>query len=124
MYDAAGNPLAGADRKRIRSPTAISTGRRSKAENTAGTVRLGWLTANVDIDALLRAEQENVNAKLLANPRVLVLNDETATIKIVSEIPYQELQESSLGGSIGIDRLPRGRRGAGSDGPSGRPATR
>jgi general secretion pathway protein D len=55
----------------------------------------------VDIDALLRAERENVDAKLLANPRVLVLNDEKATLKIVSEIPYQELQESSLGGSIG-----------------------
>ena len=73
----------------------------AKTENTAGTVRLGWLTPDVDIDAILRAEQENVNAKLLANPRVLVLNDETATIKIVSEIPYQELQESSLGGRIG-----------------------
>jgi type IV pilus assembly protein PilQ len=73
----------------------------TKTENTTGSVRLGWLTNDVDIDMMLKAQQENVNAKLLANPRVLVLNDKTAKIKIVSEIPYQELQESSLGGSIG-----------------------
>jgi len=30
-----------------------------------------------------------------------VLDNETADIKIVSEIPYQELQESALGGAIG-----------------------
>ncbi|UCD49036.1 MAG: secretin and TonB N-terminal domain-containing protein [Phycisphaerales bacterium] len=73
----------------------------SKAESTTGGVRLGWLSTSVDIDVLLRAQQEEVNAKLLANPRILVLDNETADMKIVSEIPYQELQESSLGGAIG-----------------------
>lgn len=73
----------------------------SKAENTAAGARLGWLTSNVDIDVMLKAQQEKVDAKLLANPRILALDNETANIKIVSEIPYQELQESSLGGSIG-----------------------
>jgi type IV pilus assembly protein PilQ len=101
LYDAAGNPLdqSGSDT----NPFVASgfSGTTPKAESTAGTVRLGWLSHRIDIDAMLRAAQENVNAKLLANPRVLVLNDETATLKIVSEIPYQELQESSLGGSIG-----------------------
>jgi type IV pilus assembly protein PilQ len=100
-YDAAGNPLdqSGSDT----NPFAVGgfSGTTPKTESTAGTIRLGWLTDSVDIDAMLRAAQENVNAKLLANPRVLVLNDEKATLKIVSEIPYQELQESSLGGSIG-----------------------
>ncbi len=76
-------------------------GTAAKAENTTGSIRLGWLTSDVDIDATLRAEKENINARLLANPRVLVLNDKTAKIKIVSEIPYQQLQESALGGSIG-----------------------
>ena len=73
----------------------------SKAENTTAGVRLGWLSSSVDVDILLRAQQEEVNAKLLANPRILVLDNETADIKIVSEIPYQELQESALGGAIG-----------------------
>ncbi len=101
LYDAAGEPLAVAGSETDPFANALFNGTIAKTENTAGAVRLGWLTPDVDIDAVLRAEQENVNAKLLANPRVLVLNDETATIKIVSEIPYQELQESSLGGSIG-----------------------
>ncbi|MEN6426410.1 MAG: secretin and TonB N-terminal domain-containing protein [Phycisphaerales bacterium] len=79
----------------------LFNGTAPKAENTVGSVRLGWLNSDVDIDMMLRAEQENINAKLLANPRVLVLNDKTAKIKIVSEIPYQQLQESALGGSIG-----------------------
>jgi type IV pilus assembly protein PilQ len=80
---------------------SIFNGTAPKSENTTGSVRLGWLTSDVDIDVMLRAQQENINAKLLANPRILVLNDKKASIKIVSEIPYQQLQESSLGGNIG-----------------------
>jgi len=76
-------------------------GTTSKASSTNAGLRFGWLTSNLDIDVLLKAQNEKINAKLLANPRVLVLNDETATMKIVSEIPYQQLEESALGGSIG-----------------------
>lgn len=98
-YDAAGEP----DITTRTEPFATGgfNGTISKAENTTGGVRLGWLSSSVDIDVLLRAQQENVNAKLLANPRILVLDNETAEMKIVSEIPYQELQESALGGAIG-----------------------
>ncbi|MCX5645800.1 MAG: hypothetical protein NTZ17_14155 [Phycisphaerae bacterium] len=77
------------------------SGNTAKASSTNAGFRFGWLTSNLDIDVLLKAQNEKINAKLLANPRVLVLNDETATMKIVSEIPYQELTESALGGSIG-----------------------
>jgi len=76
-------------------------GTTSKASSTNAGLRFGWLTSNVDIDVLLKAQNEKINAKLLANPRVLVLNDQTATMKIVSEVPYQQLTESALGGSIG-----------------------
>ncbi len=40
----------------------------SKAENTSGGVRLGWLSSSVNVDVLLKAQHEEVNAKLLANP--------------------------------------------------------
>ncbi len=73
----------------------------AKTEATTGGLRVGWLNSSINVDFLLKAQKENVNAKLLANPRILVLNNETANIKIVSEIPYQELQESSAGGSFG-----------------------
>ena len=79
----------------------IFNGTTTKASSTNAGLRFGWLTSNLNVDVLLKAQNEKINAKLLANPRVLVLNDQTATMKIVSEIPYQQLTESALGGSIG-----------------------
>ena len=64
-------------------------------------MRFGWLNDSIDIDFLLRAQKENIDAKLLANPRILVLDNESAVIKIISEIPYVELTETSDGGSMG-----------------------
>jgi type IV pilus assembly protein PilQ len=58
--------------------------------NTNGILRFGWLTPSVDIDARIRAEQEITEAKLLANPRIMVLDNETASFDIVTEEPYVE----------------------------------
>ena len=98
-YDLQGNPEAAS----VTDPYANVgfNGTIAKTESTNAGLRFGWLTSSVDIDAMLRAQQENVDAKLLANPRILVLDNETAEMKIISQIPYQELQESSLGGAIG-----------------------
>jgi len=95
--------FAGGEPNEQTNPFRIAqfSGSAPKSNSTAAGLRFGWLTSNLDIDVLLRAQNEKINAKLLANPRVLVLNDETATMKIISEIPYQELTESALGGSIG-----------------------
>jgi len=81
--------------------TGIFSGTTNEAENTTAALRFGWLNSGIDIDVLLRAEQEKIQAKLLANPRILVLDNETALIKIISEIPYQEISESSQGGQVG-----------------------
>jgi len=81
--------------------TGAFTGVTGKTQNTTGVLRLGWLNSHIDIDMLLRAQQENVDAKLLANPRILVLDNQKANIKIVSEIPYQQITDTSAGGSIG-----------------------
>jgi type IV pilus assembly protein PilQ len=58
-------------------------------DTTAG-LRFGWLNDSIDIDVLLKAQQDNINAKLLANPRILVLDNETALFDIVTEHPYVE----------------------------------
>ena len=92
------NPSAGRKDPFIIGGFSGATG---KTSNTSGSLRLGWFNAGIDIDTMLKAQQENINAKLLANPRILVLDNESALIKIISEIPYQELTESSGGGSIG-----------------------
>jgi type IV pilus assembly protein PilQ len=69
--------------------------------STDNAFRFGILNDSVDLDAILKAGQEDIDATLLANPRVLVLDNEQAIFKSITEIPYQELQETSAGGSIG-----------------------
>jgi type IV pilus assembly protein PilQ len=92
------NPTAG---QKYPFETGTFSAATGKTENTTGTLRFGWLNAGIDIDVIIRAQQENAEAKLLANPRILVLDNEKANIKIVQEIPYQELTETSGGGSMG-----------------------
>jgi type IV pilus secretin PilQ/predicted competence protein len=65
------------------------------ADATLGFLRLGVLNDHVNIDAVLRAEKENIDAKLLANPRILVIDNEEATFDIVTEQPYVEKTISS-----------------------------
>jgi type IV pilus assembly protein PilQ len=60
------------------------------ADATLGFLRFGILNRHLDIDAQLRAEKENIDAKLLANPRILVIDNEEATFDIVTEHPYVE----------------------------------
>lgn len=60
------------------------------ADATLGFLRFGMLNDHVNIDAMLRAEKENIDAKLLANPRILVVDNEQATFDIVTEHPYVE----------------------------------
>ncbi len=81
--------------------TGIFTGDTAKTTGTQGLLKLGWLKNNLNIDVVLKAQQNLINAKLLANPRILVLDNETANIGITSQIPYQELSQTSGGGDIG-----------------------
>ena len=81
--------------------TGLFSGATNKTSGTSGAIRVGWLNPAIDVDAVLKAQQNVINAKLLANPRILVLDNETALIKIVSEVPYIELTETSDGGSMG-----------------------
>ena len=70
--------------------TGIFEGATDKATDTSGLLRFGILNDNIDIDAQIRAEREDINAKLLANPRILVLDNEQALFDIVTEHPYVE----------------------------------
>lgn len=81
--------------------TGAFEGQVNAADSLLGAFRFGWLRDTLDIDAVLRAEDEEANAKLLANPSILTLDNEMAMIQIVSEIPYQELTQTSEGGNIG-----------------------
>jgi len=92
--------------KHVSEATKTYTYRKSKPfiggsfdADTAGTIRLGLLDT-VSVDIALNILRTQVGAKLLANPRILVLDNETAEFKIVSEIPYTEASETSQGGSL------------------------
>ena len=69
--------------------------------NTTSLIRYGIMNSHINVDVALHASQEDIRAKLLANPRLMVLDNQQAEIKIIEQIPYQELTESSSGGSIG-----------------------
>jgi type IV pilus assembly protein PilQ len=68
----------------------FSAGTNKTEDTTMGYLRFGLLNDHIDVDAILRAEKENINAKLLANPRILVVDNEEATFDIVTEHPYVE----------------------------------
>jgi type IV pilus secretin PilQ/predicted competence protein len=79
----------------IRERSPFDTGYFSAPTNkttvsTAAGLRFGWLNGNIDIDVLLTAQEEITDAKLLANPRILVLDNENALFNIVTEHPYVE----------------------------------
>jgi type IV pilus assembly protein PilQ len=84
------NPASGPTRPFLSS---IFDGTIAKTQDTTAAIRFGWLNSSLDIDMLIKAQKENINAKLLANPRVLVLDNEEAHIKIITEIPYQQLNQ-------------------------------
>jgi len=58
-----------------------------------GALNFSLLNDAVDIDLTLSLLRQRVQAKLLANPRVLVVDNETAKFDIVREIPYRELRQ-------------------------------
>jgi type IV pilus assembly protein PilQ len=92
---------AGARETRTRTNTPFVAG--SYDELTGGSIRLGLLNDAVDIALNILHEQDF--AKLLANPRIMVLDNEMATFEIVREIPYTESTSTSEGGSYTSTRF-------------------
>ena len=66
---------------------------------TGGTIHFSLLNNAVELDLILSMLHKQLDAELLANPRVMVLDNETATCDIVRQIPYTE-QTISQGESI------------------------
>ncbi len=110
QYGSLSNVLYGSSEDAISSVTTphmtgAFNGSVQKATDTDALFRFGILNKHINIDAALRAAQEDIRAKLLANPRIMVLDNQQAEIKIIEQIPYQELTETSGGGSIGTTQF-------------------
>jgi general secretion pathway protein D len=59
------------------------------------------LSRHLDITAVALALSQASDARLMGNPNVAVLENEEAIFQSVTEIPYQQLQQTSQGGNIG-----------------------
>ncbi|MHC4397470.1 MAG: type II secretion system protein GspD [Planctomycetota bacterium] len=60
---------------------------------TGGTLHVSILNDAIDLDLALTVLHSQVDARLLANPRILVLDNETADFEIVREIPYRGVRQ-------------------------------
>lgn len=88
-----GGPVSGNLTNSDPFATGLFSSTTGKATATTGTLDFGFITRHADIDMLMSAARQKNSAKLLANPRILVLDNEQATFKAVREIPYQQLQQ-------------------------------
>lgn len=68
--------------------------------STGGTLRFGVLNDIVDIELVLNMLHKEEWAVLLANPSIMVLDNETATFEIIEEIPYKDVSNTSNGGQL------------------------
>ncbi|MFC1762519.1 type II secretion system protein GspD [Planctomycetota bacterium] len=69
--------------------------------NPYGAMSFNTVSGDWSFTSLLDFVQTHENVTVLASPKVLVLNNHTATFDAVEEIPYQQLSETSGGGFIG-----------------------
>jgi len=61
---------------------------------TGGALHFSLLDDAIDLDLVISALSKQTQAKLLANPRVLVLDNETANFEILREVPYTVLSNN------------------------------
>lgn len=81
----------------IDSALAIPTA----AGDPTGVMTFQTLSGSIDLRAVVDLIREMDDSRLLADPNVVVVNREKASIQIVTEIPYQQLTQTSGGGNIG-----------------------
>ena len=65
------------------------------------TITFQSLSGNFDLNAVALLLQSAGDSRLLADPTVTVVDNETAEWRSVSEIPFQQITQSELGGQIG-----------------------
>lgn len=71
------------------------------AAASGGTMTFKSLTRNFDLNSVALLLQSAGDSRLLADPNVTVVDNETAEWRSVSEIPFQQITQSELGGQIG-----------------------
>lgn len=65
------------------------------------TMTLATMNQDFDLTAAVQLLRQCDDSRLLADPSVVVIDREPALMQIVTEIPFQQLTQTSQGGSIG-----------------------
>jgi type IV pilus secretin PilQ/predicted competence protein len=60
----------------------------------------GTLLGDINVQAFIEAQVTNSDSKVLASPKILTLNNESAQIEIIEEFPYRDVSETSSGGQL------------------------
>jgi len=62
------------------------------------TLEVGIIESGFNIDAFITFLQQETEARMLNNPKILVLSNETANIEIIDKVPYRsDVRETDLG---------------------------
>lgn len=97
----------------IDQTTGIATGQNSglrfltqtapalDASGTGSSFSFFTFDGNVNLSAVVVALQQAKDSRLLADPNVTVMDNESANIESISEVPFQELTQTAGGGNIG-----------------------
>jgi type IV pilus assembly protein PilQ len=69
--------------------------------DTAGlNVKVGTLIDDFKLSVLIQALVTNTSSRILANPKILTVDNEKASIEIVQEFPYSDVTQTSSGGQL------------------------
>lgn len=71
------------------------------AGDPSGLMTFKTLSNSFDLTAVVDFLRKSDDSRLLADPNVVVVDRQEANIQIVTEIPYQQLTQTSGGGDIG-----------------------
>lgn len=71
------------------------------ASDSGGAFTFYALEGNFNLNAVVVALQQAEDSRLLADPNVTVMDNEPAKIESISEIPFQQLTQTTGGGNIG-----------------------
>lgn len=71
------------------------------ASSTGGVFTFANMSRRFDLKVMVNALDEANDSRLLADPTVIVMDNEKAIFESVDEIPYQQLTQTGQGGNIG-----------------------
>ena len=71
------------------------------AGSPAAAMTFATLNSNIDLTGIINFLESRKDSRLLADPSVLAMDNEPVEIASVTEIPYQQLTQTSNGGNIG-----------------------